>query len=75
MIITGSVTVKHRGYTVEFEREDDHWYGKIIGIKDLITVIADRFATMEQEAKAAIDDYIDTCAELGVEPNEPEAEQ
>ena len=71
MIITGTLTVKHKGYTVEFEREDDHWCGKIIGIGDLVTVCADRIGTMEEEAKSAIDDYIETCAELGVEPNEP----
>jgi predicted HicB family RNase H-like nuclease len=71
MIVTGTLTVRHKGYTVEFERDDSHWCGRILYIKDLITVIADRVGDMEQEAKAAIDDYIDTCLELGVEPNEP----
>jgi hypothetical protein len=71
--IKATRTVCFKGYTVEVEVEPDgdHWCGKILYIKDLITVSADCMGNIEQEAKAAIDDYIDTCLELGVEPNEP----
>jgi hypothetical protein len=70
-VIKSTRTVCFKGYTVEVEPDGDHWCGKILYIKDLITVSADCMGKIEQEAKAAIDDYIDTCLELGVEPNEP----
>ena len=75
MIITGKITVKHRGYTVEFvkdfEKNNGHWYGHILYIKDLITAMAENVGLIAFEARGAIDDYIDTCKELGVEPNKP----
>ena len=78
MIITGKITVKHRGYTVEFvkdfEKNNGCWYGHILHIKDLITAMAENVGSMALEAKNAIDDYIDTCKELGVEPNKPSGE-
>lgn len=66
-----SVTIGYRGYKAKLEWVGDHWCGKIEGISDLITVCADRVGAVREEAIAAIDDYIETCAELGVEPNQP----
>ena len=71
MIITVAFAVKHRGYTMEFNRDGGQWYGHILHIKDLIAVTTERLEAMKIEAEAAIDDYIDTCEELGVEPNKP----
>lgn len=72
-MVTGLITVRHRGYRVVFRREDDRWYGKIEDIKDLVTVEAKTIYSMRTEAEMAIDDYIETCRELGVEPKEPAA--
>ena len=74
MMVTGKITVKHRGYTVEFERDGDQWYGHILEIKDLITAMAENVGSMAFEARGAVEDYIDTCEELGVEPNKPGGE-
>ena len=78
MMVTGTITVKHRGYTVrfvkDFEKNKGHWYGHILYIKDLITAMAENVGSMAFEARGAVDDYIDTCEELGVEPNKPGGE-
>ena len=78
MMVTGTITVKHRSYTVRFvknfEKNNGQWYGRILSIKDLIIVIAANVGSMASEARDAIDDYIDTCKELGVEPNKPGGE-
>ena len=76
MIITGKITVKHRGYTMEFARQENEetWYGHILHIKDLITAQTENGLTIAYEARDAINDYIDTCKELGVEPNKPGGE-
>jgi len=50
---------------------EDHWYGHIINIKDLITARAEIDISCPAEAMDAIDDYLNTCKELGVEPNKP----
>lgn len=62
-----SFRVTHRGYTMTF---DQTGYGSIDGIADLVTAEAEP-GNMIREARAAIDDYLESCAELGVEPNIP----
>lgn len=51
--------------------EDNCLYGKILFIKDLVTYQSDNPAELEQEFKDAVDDYLETCAEIGVEPKQP----
>ncbi|MBO3709053.1 MAG: type II toxin-antitoxin system HicB family antitoxin [Candidatus Accumulibacter sp.] len=45
--------------------------GKILFIDDLVTYEAASPAELQTEFEAAVDDYIDTCATLGREPQKP----
>jgi len=60
----------YKGYygSVEFSGEDNIFHGKIIGINDHITYEGDSVQTLQKDFIAAVEEYIDTCKELGKEP-------
>lgn len=45
--------------------------GRLLFIRDVITYSASTVADLEKEFRAAVDDYLATCAELGDEPDVP----
>ena len=45
--------------------------GKLLFITDLVTYESDTIAGLRVEFEAAVDDYLETCAELGKEPVKP----
>ena len=63
-------TLKYKEYygSVEFSDEDNVFHGRIIGINDRITYEGDSVQSLRQDFMAAVDDYINVCAELGKEP-------
>jgi predicted HicB family RNase H-like nuclease len=62
--------LNYKGYfgSVEFSNEDDIFYGRIIGINDHITYEGDSVQSLKQDFMSAVDEYLETCAELGKEP-------
>ncbi|MDR2568768.1 MAG: type II toxin-antitoxin system HicB family antitoxin [Oscillospiraceae bacterium] len=54
--------------SVEFSAEDDCFFGKIIGITDLITFEGDSIQSLKTAFQEAIDDYLLLCKEVGKEP-------
>ena len=63
--------MEYKGYmaTVGYSAGDKVFYGKIEGINDLVNFEADNVKDLEKEFKAAINDYLETCKELGKEPD------
>jgi predicted HicB family RNase H-like nuclease len=63
--------LEYNGYsaTVRFSVEDDLFYGKIVGINDLVTFEGESVKELKQAFKEAVDDYIETCAEIGKTPD------
>lgn len=63
----------YKGYqgTVEFDMESKVLHGKILFINDLITYEADTITDLENEFKISVDDYLETCNEIGKEPDKP----
>jgi len=61
---------EHNGYlgSAEVSVEDRCLYGKILFINDVVTYEADTFEKLEIEFIAAVKDYIETCKEIGKEP-------
>lgn len=53
---------------VHFSGEDEVFYGKIIGINDLVTFEGTTVKELKKEFREAVDDYLATCKELGKEP-------
>lgn len=62
--------LEYKGYTgtVEFSAEDNILFGKVLGIEGLISYEGDSVAALREDFEAAIDDYLEMCAEKGIEP-------
>lgn len=63
-------TIYYKGYygSVEFSSEDDVFFGKIIGINDHITYEGDSVKALHHDFEEAVDEYLETCSQLGKEP-------
>lgn len=61
--------IKYKEYygSVEFSGEDECFYGKIIGIDDLVTFEGNSVEELKKAFEEAVDDYLITCKELGKE--------
>lgn len=62
---------EHNGYkgSIEHSIEDMVLYGEILFIKDLVTYEADNLQELEVQFKSAVDDYLETCEQIGKEPD------
>lgn len=65
--------LKYNGYegTAELDMERQVCRGKILFIGDLVTYEAKTPQDLQAEFQAAVDDYLETCRELGREAQEP----
>jgi predicted HicB family RNase H-like nuclease len=63
--------LEYKGYvgTVDFSAEDNCLFGKIIGINDLVNYEAESVTELKEVFEEAVNDYLETCKELGKEPN------
>ena len=63
-------TIEYRGYvgSVEFSAEDSCLFGKVMGIRTLISYEGESAAELLQDFHTAVDEYLSLCAEKGVEP-------
>lgn len=61
----------YKGYfgTVDFNSEDEVFYGKIFGISDLVNFEGSSVKELKKSFEESIDDYLATCKELNKEPN------
>ena len=63
----------YKGYAarVEFDAQGRIFFGRIAGIRDIISFDGETVNELETAFKEAVDHYLDTCAKLGDEPNKP----
>ena len=63
-------TMEYKGYigSVEFSEEDSLFYGKVMGIRALISYEAESAHDLVEDFHSAVDAYLDLCAEQGIEP-------
>lgn len=63
-------TIEYRGYvgSVEFNAEDQLFFGKVQGIRSLISYEGESAADLIEDFHGAVDDYLAMCEEDGVEP-------
>lgn len=63
----------YKGYktSVEFDAEDEIFFGNLLGINDVIGFHADNVADLKAAFHEAVDDYIETCAKIGKKPEKP----
>lgn len=60
----------YNGYSarVEYDDEDGIFFGQIAGIRDGVSFHADSVEGLREAFHEAVDDYIETCAKIGKEP-------
>lgn len=63
--------LQYKGYhgSVEFSSEDNVLFGKILGIRDVITFEGKTVNEITKAFHQMVDDYLKTCKELGKDPD------
>ncbi len=63
-------TIQYKGYvgSVEFSEEDGIFYGKVMGIRSLISYEGETAKELLEDFHGAVDDYLESCAEKGTQP-------
>jgi predicted HicB family RNase H-like nuclease len=65
-----SNTMSYKGYTarIEYDDEDGIFFGRIAGISDGVGFHADTVEDLRAAFHEAVEDYIETCAKVGKDP-------
>ena len=63
-------TMEYKGYvgSVEFSEEDGVLFGKVLGIRALISYEGESGKELLADFHSAVDDYLSLCAEKNIEP-------
>ncbi|MBS1665063.1 MAG: type II toxin-antitoxin system HicB family antitoxin [Bacteroidetes bacterium] len=63
--------LQYKGYyaSLHFSSEDEVFFGKILGIDDLVNFEGASVKELKKAFREAVDDYLETCEALGKEPN------
>lgn len=66
-------TMRYRDYTarIEYSDEDSCFVGHIAGIRDVVGFHGESVAELRTAFEEAVDDYLETCAQLGRTPQKP----
>ncbi len=65
--------LNYKGYTgsIEYSKEDDLLYGKVLGVNGLISYEGKTGKELELDFIEAIEEYFSTCKENGISPDKP----
>jgi len=68
-----SNVMTYKGYSarIEYDDEDGILFGRIAGIRDGVGFHADTVEGLRTAFHEAVDDYLETCAKVGKEPQKP----
>jgi predicted HicB family RNase H-like nuclease/uncharacterized coiled-coil protein SlyX len=63
----------YKGYSaaVEYDVDSKTYFGRVLGLRDVVTFQANDQDNVEAEFHASVDDYLDFCAKRGEEPERP----
>ena len=64
-------TLEYKGYygSIEYDESDNSFHGKVLGLtKDLILYEGDTLEKLENDFKAGIESYFESCEEMGITP-------
>lgn len=56
--------------TVEFSREDKCLYGKVVGMKSLLSYEGNSVKELEEDFQRSVDEYLQDCQERNVKPEQ-----
>ncbi|MEO0551693.1 MAG: type II toxin-antitoxin system HicB family antitoxin [Bacteroidota bacterium] len=65
--------LEYKGYSgsIEYSPEDNLLYGKVLGIRGLISYEGDTGKSLERDFKEAVDAYLADCKASGKTPEKP----
>lgn len=65
--------LSYHGYygTVEYSKEDACLFGKVIGIRSLLSYEGASVTELEQDFRNVIDEYLEDCRTRKIEPEQP----
>ena len=65
--------LEYKGYsgTVEYSIADNVLFGKVLGIKGLISYEGDSVQSLRQDFEGAVDEYLEMCTDNNEEPQKP----
>ncbi len=63
-----TLTYKNLTALIQFSAEDHLFVGRLIGIEDVVGFHAGTVANLESAFEEAVDDYLDSCRQLGRPP-------
>ncbi len=65
-----SNTMEYKGYigSVEFSENDQLFFGKVLGVRALISYEGTTATELVEDFHGAVDDYLELCARQGIEP-------
>jgi predicted HicB family RNase H-like nuclease len=65
--------LEYKGYTgsIEYSKEDDLLFGKVLGVNGLISYEGKTGKELETDFKEAIDTYLADCKSDGIAPEKP----
>lgn len=65
----------YKGYSArpEYSAEDGVFFGRPLGINDLVNFESENVEGLEEEFHKAVDDYLVFCSEIGKQPEAPNA--
>jgi predicted HicB family RNase H-like nuclease len=55
--------------SVQFSATDEVFFGKVLGINDLVSFEGSSVTELKTSFEEAIEDYLETCIEIGKEPD------
>lgn len=65
--------IEYKNYlgSVEYSDDDEIFFGKILGIRDLISYEGTSVKELKEAFHTAVEDYFQTCKELDKQPEKP----
>ncbi|MGI8840988.1 MAG: type II toxin-antitoxin system HicB family antitoxin [Caulobacteraceae bacterium] len=62
---------EYKGYLGTVEADDGVFFGRVMGLRDVIAFEGETFAEVEQAFRDSIEDYLAFCADRGEQPDRP----
>lgn len=64
-------SLTYNGYTatIAYNSDDEVFFGKVIGVNDLIVFEGTSVTELKAGFKEAVDDYLETCKQIGKSPD------
>lgn len=70
-VMSNLLSYKNYNGTVEYSKEDGCLFGKVVGIKSLLSYEGESVRELEEDFRNVIDEYLEECSERNVEPEQP----